>query len=76
MSGARLRGWLACGGFQTLLVLRILFAGQQKGHLVAGAGCHLASNPGRHRPHPDGMTAAKRAWGNLIPPGLCYPAGG
>ena len=32
MSGARLRGWLVCGEFQTLLVLMILFAGQQKGH--------------------------------------------
>ena len=33
VSGARLCGWLACGGFQTLLALMILSAGQQKGHL-------------------------------------------
>ena len=32
MSGARLRGWLACDEFQTLLDLMILSAGQQKGH--------------------------------------------
>ena len=32
MSGARLCGWLACDGFQTLLFLMILSAGQQKGH--------------------------------------------
>ena len=31
-SGARLRGWLVCDGFQTLLALMILSAGQQKGH--------------------------------------------
>ena len=31
-SGARLRGWLVCYGFQTLLVLMILSAGQQKGY--------------------------------------------
>ena len=43
MSGARLLGWLACDGFQTLLVLMMLSARQQKGHpiiIVAGAGCH------------------------------------
>ena len=32
LSGARLLGWLACDGFQTLLVLMMLSAGQQKGH--------------------------------------------
>ena len=32
VSGARLRGWLVCDGFQILLVLMILSAGQQKGH--------------------------------------------
>ena len=32
VSGARLRGWLVCDGFQTLLVSLILSAGQQKGH--------------------------------------------
>ena len=32
VSDARLRGWLVCDGFQTLLVLMILSAGQQKGH--------------------------------------------
>ena len=32
MSGARLCGWLACDGFQTLLFLMMLSAGQQKGH--------------------------------------------
>ena len=32
MSGARLLGLLACDGFQTLLVLMMLSAGQQKGH--------------------------------------------
>ena len=41
MGGARLRGWLACGGFQTLLVLMILSAGQQKVTRVAGASCHF-----------------------------------
>ena len=41
MSGARLRGWLACGGFQTLLILRILFAGQQKGHPSSWRGLPL-----------------------------------
>ena len=40
MIGARLRGWLACGGFQTLLVLMILSAGQQKVTPVAGSDCH------------------------------------
>ena len=40
VSGARLCGWLACGGFQTLLALMILSAGQQKGHRIAGVGCH------------------------------------
>ena len=32
IGGARLCGWLACDGFQTLLFLMILSAGQQKGH--------------------------------------------
>ena len=32
VSGARLRGWLVCDVFQTLLVSMILSAGQQKGH--------------------------------------------
>ena len=32
LSGATLLGWLACEGFQTLLVLMMLSAGQQKGH--------------------------------------------
>ena len=32
MSGARLRGWLACDDFQTLLVLTIFSAGQQMGY--------------------------------------------
>ena len=40
MSGARLRGWLACGGFQTLLVLMILFTRQQRVTRVASADCH------------------------------------
>ena len=33
MKGARLLGWLARDGFQTLLVLMMLSAGQQKGNL-------------------------------------------
>ena len=40
LSGARLRGWLACGRFQTLLALMILSAGQQKGHPCSWQGCH------------------------------------
>ena len=32
VSGARLLGWLACDGFQTLLVLMMLSAGKQKDH--------------------------------------------
>ena len=32
LSGARLLGWLACDGFQTLLVLIMLSSGQHKGH--------------------------------------------
>ena len=40
VSGVRLRGWLVCDGFQTLLVSMILSAGKQKGHRVAGSGCH------------------------------------
>ena len=40
MSGARLRGWLVFGGFQTLLVLMMLSAGQQRVTRVAGARCH------------------------------------
>ena len=41
VSGARLRGWLACGGFQTLLALMILPAGQQKGHPSSWRGLPL-----------------------------------
>ena len=40
MSGARLCGWLACGGFQTLLALMILSAGSKRVTRVAGSGCH------------------------------------
>ena len=40
MSGARLCGWLACDGLQTLLFLMILSAGQQRVTRVAGSGCH------------------------------------
>ena len=40
MSGARLLDWLACDGFQTLLVLMMLSAGLQRVTRVAGAGCH------------------------------------
>ena len=40
VSGARLRGWLVCDGFQTLLVSMILSAEQQKGHpSIAGVSC-------------------------------------
>ena len=41
MSGARLLGWLACDGFQTLSVLMMLSAGQQKGHLSSWRGLPL-----------------------------------
>ena len=41
MNGARLRGWLACNGFWTLLVLMILSAGQQKGHPNSWLGLPL-----------------------------------
>ena len=41
MSGARLCGRLARGGFQILLVLMILFAGQQKGHPSSWPGLPL-----------------------------------
>ena len=40
VSGARLCGWLACGGLQTLLALMILSVGQQRVTREAGAGCH------------------------------------
>ena len=40
MSGAWLLGWLAFCGVQTLLVLRILSARQQRVTRVAGANCH------------------------------------
>ena len=40
MSGAGLCGWLACDGFQTLLFLMRLSAGQQKGHPSSWFGCH------------------------------------
>ena len=40
LSGARLRGWLACGGFQTLLALMIYLPGSERVIPVAGAGCH------------------------------------
>ena len=40
VSGVRLRGWLVCDGFQTLLVSMILSAGQQRVIRVAGANCH------------------------------------
>ena len=40
-SGARLRGWLACDGFWTFLVLMMLSAGQQKGHLSSWRGLPL-----------------------------------
>ena len=40
MSGATLLGWLACDGFQTLLVLMMLYAEQQRVSGVAGTGCH------------------------------------
>ena len=41
MSGARLLGWLACDGFQTLLVLMMLSSGQQKGHPSSWCGLPL-----------------------------------
>ena len=41
MGGARLLGWLACNGFQTLLVLMMLSAGQQKGHPSSWRGLPL-----------------------------------
>ena len=41
VSGARLLGWLACGGFQTLLVLMTLSARQQKGHPSSWRGLPL-----------------------------------
>ena len=41
VSGARLCGWLACGGFQILLALMILSAGQQKGHPSSWRGLPL-----------------------------------
>ena len=41
LSGARLLGRLACDGFQTLLVLMMLSAGQQKGHPSSWLGLPL-----------------------------------
>ena len=53
-SGARLLGWLACDGFQTLLVLMMLSAGQQKDH--PGSWCRLPHPRGRRGETP-GVTA-------------------
>ena len=41
VSGARLRRWLVCDGFETLLVSIILSAGQQKGHPSSWLGLPL-----------------------------------
>ena len=41
LSGAGLLGWLACDGFQTLLVMMMLSTGQQKGHPNSWRGLPL-----------------------------------